>query len=141
MKKKLIAMLLTGVMLGLVLTGCGGNDTNQSSAVTSTSAATEKNDLVIFAAASMTETLTELSNAYMKEHPEVNVVLNFDSSGTLKTQIQEGADCDVFISAGQLQMDQLDANGEKAVNTENLDFVLKDSRFNIWRIVKSSATP
>ena len=78
MKKKLIAMLLTGAMLGLVLTGCGGSDTSQSSATTSTSATTEKTDLVVFAAASMTETLTELSNAYMKEHPEVNVVLNFD---------------------------------------------------------------
>lgn len=141
MKKKLIAMLLTGVMLGLVLTGCGGNDTNQSSAVTSTSAATEKNDLVVFAAASMTETLTELSNAYMKEHPEVNVVLNFDSSGTLKAQIQEGADCDVFISAGQLQMDQLDATADKTVNTEDLDFVLEDSRFNILENKVALAVP
>ncbi|MEF2825220.1 MAG: molybdate ABC transporter substrate-binding protein, partial [Peptococcaceae bacterium] len=141
MKKKLIAMLLTGAMLGLMLTGCGGSDTSQSSATTSTSATTEKTDLVVFAAASMTETLTELSNAYMKEHPEVNVVLNFDSSGTLKTQIQEGADCDVFISAGQLQMDQLDANGEKAVNTENLDFVLKDSRFNILENKVALAVP
>ena len=71
------------------------------------------------------------SNAYMEEHPNVNVVLNFDSSGTLKTQIQEGADCDVFISAGQLQMDQLDADADASVNTEGLDYVLEGSRFDI----------
>lgn len=141
MKKKLIAMLLTGAMLGLALTGCGGNETTQSGTTGSASAEAEKTDLVVFAAASMTETLTELSNAYMKEHPDVNVVLNFDSSGTLKTQIQEGADCDVFISAGQLQMDQLDANGDKAVNTEDLDFVLKDSRFNILENKVALAVP
>lgn len=141
MKKKLIAMLLISAMLGLVLTGCGGNETAQNSAVTSAPADTEKTDLVVFAAASMTETLTELSETYMKTHPNVKIVLNFDSSGTLKTQIQEGADCDIFISAGQLQMDQLDANGDKGVNTENLDFVLKDSRFNILENKVALAVP
>jgi len=89
----------------------------------------------------MTETLTELSNAYMEENPNVNVVLNFDSSGTLKTQIQEGADCDVFISAGQLQMDQLDANADPSVNTEGLDFVLEDSRFDILENKVALAVP
>lgn len=69
-------------------------------------------ELIIFAAASMTETLTELGEAYMAEHENVNIVFNFDSSGTLKTQIQEGADCDIFISAGQKQMDELDIKAD-----------------------------
>ena len=128
MKKKLTALLLVGLLSGSMLAGCGGNasDDSSSSAPASASAETEADqvELVVFAAASMTETLTELSNAYMEENPNVDVVLNFDSSGTLKTQIQEGADCDVFISAGQLQMDQLDANADPSVNTEGLDFVL-----------------
>lgn len=142
MKKKLVSMMLMGSMLILVMTGCGGgNVDNVENSASSAAAETEKTDLVVFAAASMTETLTELSQAYMKEHPEVNVVLNFDSSGTLKTQIQEGADCDVFISAGQLQMNQLDITADKEVNTEGLDFVLEDSRFDILENKVALAVP
>lgn len=142
MKKKITAMLLLGTMLTLVMAGCGGGNVDESaSSATSASAETKKTDLVVFAAASMTETLTELSNAYMKEHPDVNVVLNFDSSGTLKTQIQEGADCDVFISAGQLQMDQLDATADNTVNTEDLDYVLEGTRFNILENKVALAVP
>lgn len=145
MKKKLTALLLVGLLSGSMLAGCGGNasDDSSSSAPASASVETEADqvELVVFAAASMTETLTELSNAYMEENPNVNVVLNFDSSGTLKTQIQEGADCDVFISAGQLQMDQLDANADPSVNTEGLDFVLEDSRFDILENKVALAVP
>lgn len=145
MKKKLTALLLVGLLSGSMLAGCGGNasDDSSSSAPASASAETEADqvELVVFAAASMTETLTELSNAYMEENPNVDVVLNFDSSGTLKTQIQEGADCDVFISAGQLQMDQLDTNADPSVNTEGLDFVLEDSRFDILENKVALAVP
>lgn len=145
MKKKLTALLLVGLLSASMLAGCGGNasDDSSSSAPASASVETEADqvELVVFAAASMTETLTELSNAYMEENPNVNVVLNFDSSGTLKTQIQEGADCDVFISAGQLQMDQLDANADPSVNTEGLDFVLEDSRFDILENKVALAVP
>lgn len=69
-------------------------------------------ELIVFAAASLTETLTELKGIYEAEHPDIALTYNFDSSGTLKTQIEEGAPCDVFISAGQKQMDQLDCVAE-----------------------------
>lgn len=143
MKKKLSALLLVGLLSGSMLAGCSGNASDDSSSSAPASAASEADqvELVIFAAASMTETLTELSNAYMEENPNVDVVLNFDSSGTLKTQIQEGADCDVFISAGQLQMDQLDANADPSVNIEGLDFVLEDSRFDILENKVALAVP
>lgn len=143
MKKKLSALLLVGLLSGSMLAGCSGNASDDSSSSAPASAASEADqvELVIFAAASMTETLTELSNAYMEENPNVDVVLNFDSSGTLKTQIQEGADCDVFISAGQLQMDQLDTNADPSVNTEGLDFVLEDSRFDILENKVALAVP
>lgn len=88
-------------------------------------------ELTVFAAASMTETLTRLGDIYMEENPEVELVFNFDSSGTLKTQIQEGAECDIFISAAIKQMDQLDIEADESVNTEKLDFVLEDTRSDL----------
>lgn len=96
-----------------------------------TAAAEDKTEVTVFAAASMTETLTEIGERYMEENPDVELVFNFDSSGTLKTQIQEGAACDLFISAGQKQMNQLDITADPEVNTEGLDCVLEESRINI----------
>lgn len=122
--KKSIAALLTALMTVGLLVGCGGGGEK-------TGKEADDKKLTVFAAASLTETLTELGDTYMDEHPGVNIVFNFDSSGTLKTQIQEGAECDVFISAGQLQMNQLDIHADPEVNTEGLDFVQEDTRFNI----------
>ena len=93
--------------------------------------ADEKTELIVFAAASMTETLTELKDKYEAANPGITITCNFDSSGTLKTQIQEGADCDLFISAAPKQMNQLDAAKDKDANPDGLDFVLSDSRINL----------
>ena len=109
--------------------------------LTSCASAKKQTEITVFAAASLTETLTALGQQYMADHPEVSVVFNFDSSGTLKTQIQEGADCDIFISAGQKQMNQLDINADPAVNTDGLDFVLEGSRFNILENKVALAVP
>ena len=87
-------------------------------------------ELIVFAAASLTETLTAIGETYSAENPGVTFRFNFDSSGTLKTQIQEGADCDVFISAGQKQMNQLDAEGGEE-NTEGLDLVDSATRLDL----------
>lgn len=106
------------VLLVLLLTACGGSKE-------------ENIELIVFAAASLQEALTEIGGNYEEERPGVTLVFNFDSSGTLKTQIQEGADCDIFISAGQRQMDQLDASADPAVNAEGLDFVLEGARFDL----------
>lgn len=90
----------------------------------------EKEEIIVFAAASMTETLNQVKDVYEKEN-NVTITYNFDSSGTLKTQIQEGADCDLFISAGQKQMNQLDLSSDKEINKEGLDFVAGDTRLNL----------
>ena len=90
-----------------------------------------KTEVVVFAAASLTESLTEIKTLYEAENPDVVLVFNFDSSGTLKTQIQEGADCDVFISAGQKQMNQLDITSDDEKNPDRLDFVLEGSRIDL----------
>ena len=79
----------------------------------------------------MTETLTELKDTFEAANPGVTVTCNFDSSGTLKTQIEEGADCDLFISAGQKQMNQLDIEADAAVNTDGLDFVDGATRIDL----------
>ena len=91
----------------------------------------DKTELIVFAAASMTETLTELRAKYEEANPDVTITCNFDSSGTLKTQIQEGADCDLFISAAPKQMNALDAESDKEKNPDGLDFVLQGSRVNL----------
>ena len=134
--KKVIALLLVLTLLAGVLAGCGSDktgsdDTQQTTQQPSEETEQESIELVVFAAASMTETLTEIQEMYKEVAPEVSLSFNFDSSGTLKTQIEEGAECDVFISAGQKQMDQLDKNADASVNTDGLDFVLEGSRFDI----------
>lgn len=73
--------------------------------------AEESTELVVFAAASLTETLTEIAGDYKTAAPGVATVFNFDSSGTLKTQMEEGADCDVFLSAAPKQMNELEELG------------------------------
>ena len=118
--KKTITLLLTLAML-FTLAACG------SSAAPSKG---EKEEIIVFAAASMTETLNQIKDVYEKEN-NVTITYNFDSSGTLKTQIQEGADCDLFISAGQKQMNQLDLSSDKEINKEGLDFVAGDTRLNL----------
>ena len=139
--KKLIAMLLALVMaFGLVACGNTQPDATEPQG-TEPQVSTEKVELIVFAAASMTETLTELGNQYMAANENVEIVFNFDSSGTLKTQIQEGADCDVFISAGQKQMNQLDITASAEVNTEGLDFVLAETRFDILENKVALAVP
>lgn len=118
--KKTLTLLLTLAMI-FTLAACG------SSAAPSKG---EKEEIIVFAAASMTETLNQVKDVYEKEN-NVTITYNFDSSGTLKTQIQEGADCDLFISAGQKQMNQLDLSSDKEINKEGLDFVAGDTRLNL----------
>ena len=119
------------------LTACGGAASSAaassvaSSAAASSSEAAQSVELIVFAAASLTETLTAIGETYSAENPGVTFRFNFDSSGTLKTQIQEGADCDLFISAGQKQMDQLDIMALADVNKDRLDFVDSDTRVDL----------
>ena len=146
---KLLALLLAGV-LAASLTACGSTGGSSSSVPESSapeSSAPESSapspaastpdeqepegEIIVFAAASMTETLNEIKTIYEDAHPGVTITYNFDSSGTLKTQIEEGADCDLFISAGQTQMNQLDIEADPSVNTDGLDFVDNATRLNL----------
>ena len=122
--KKLLSLVLAMAMV-FALAACSSNDEQKDADDNKA-----REEVVVFAAASMTETLNQIKESYEKDH-NVTLTFNFDSSGTLKTQIQEGADCDLFISAGQKQMNQLDITADKEVNTEGLDFVASDSRVNL----------
>ena len=117
------------------LTACGGAASSTAASVASSAAASSQAaqsvELIVFAAASLTETLTAIGETYSAENTGVTFRFNFDSSGTLKTQIQEGADCDLFISAGQKQMDQLDIMASTDVNKDRLDFVDSDTRVDL----------
>lgn len=138
--KKSLALLLAPAMV-FALAACGqpaapaapeapAAEVAETPAVEEPTAAAPPEELIVFAAASMTETLTEIKGLYEKEH-NVVITYNFDSSGTLKTQIQEGADCDLFVSAGQKQMNQLDITADKEINTDGLDFVAEGTRINL----------
>lgn len=152
--KKLISLLMCAA-LGLTLAACGGGSSESASPAPSGSApaspsgsapanpsesagpSAEPVELIVFAAASMTETLTEIADLYRDVAPNVTLVYNFDSSGTLRDQIREGADCDLFISAAQSQMNDLDAsqNGGEA------DFVRQDTRVNLLENRVALAVP
>ena len=133
--KRTIALLLTVMML-FALAACGNDAAQPEETDAGTDAAAaehaEEITLYVFAAASMTETLDEIIELYKDVAPNVTIVPTYDSSGTLKTQIEEGADCDLFISAAQKQMNQLDAAVDaEGGNEDGLDFVLSDTRIDL----------
>ena len=138
--KKAYAVMMAVMMTVGSLAGCGGTAAGSAAGVKEAERRPEENtalqggetvELIVFAAASMTETMTEIAGMYREIRPDVEIVCTFDSSGTLKTQIQEGADCDIFISAAGKQMDQLDITADPEVNRDGLDFVDEDTRFDL----------
>lgn len=149
--KKTLSILLTAMVLSTTACGSGAKETKAPETTAALSAQTETQEektteaaetkaaeaqaedteVIVFAAASMTETLNQIAELYQAIAPHVTLTFNFDSSGTLKTQIQEGAECDIFISAGQKQMNQLDIKADASVNTDGLDFVEEGTRINL----------
>ena len=132
--KKLLSLALAGA-LTLSLAACGGGTTGtaETPAANSTTPAAETTapqaepvEVVVFAAASLEATLTEIADLYKEVAPEVTLTFSFESSGTLRTQIIEGAVCDLFISAGQSQMNDLEAGQ----NDTGADFVYADTRID-----------
>ena len=133
--RKLFALLIAAVMVlsfaACVAPAAEPAPTEETAAPEETAPEAEPVELIVFAAASMTETMNQIAELYKAKAPNVTLTYNFDSSGTLKTQIQEGAECDLFISAGQKQMNQLDITADPEVNTDKLDFVLEGTRINL----------
>ena len=134
MMKKFISLLLALVMaLSLVACGSKDNDKKDDQAV----------ELTVFAAASLTESLTAIGDKYMADNKNVKISFNFDSSGKLLTQIEEGAVCDLFISAAPKQMNALDGSlkDDAEKNPNGQDMLLEGSRLNLLENKVTLAVP
>ena len=117
MKKKMLIIGLAAVMV-FALAACGKSGGTESE---NTANNTETVTVNVFAAASLGNVMAEFEKSFEEANPGVDIVVNADSSGTLQTQIREGAPCDVFFSAAQKQMDELEEEG----------MVLKGTRTNV----------
>lgn len=148
MKKKFAFILVLCMIFAMA--ACGETTAPAPTAAPSAEASAESEtakadeepiELIVFAAASMTETMNQIAELYKAAAPNVTIIYNFDSSGTLKTQIQEGADCDIFISAAPKQMNQLDSSCDEEKNPDRLDFVLQGTRINLLENKVALAVP
>lgn len=145
MKRRILAVLLTIAMAGMMSVGCGGSeskdnpsDSGSTAEETEEDEAAEETEIQVFIAASLNTVMTELAEKYNEEHPEVKITYNADSSGTLLTQIEEGYECDIFFSAAQKQMDQLEEDGlvvegtrADVLNNQVVVVTLKDSGISV----------
>lgn len=134
MKKRILAAVLAAVMV-FSLAGCAGNK-NESKDPKKESG--KKTEIQVFIAASLNTVMTELAKEYQKDHPDVKITYNADSSGTLLTQIEEGYECDLFFSAAQKQMNQLEEDGlvvdgtrKNVVNNQVVVVTRKDSKTKV----------
>lgn len=96
MKKKMISVMLAGLLAAGMSAGC-----------VQAAAEDTSGDLYVFIAASLNNAMEEIQKDFNEDYPDVNILYNADSSGTLQTQIEEGSRCDIFFSAATKQMDAL----------------------------------
>lgn len=134
MKKRILAAVQAAVMV-FSLAGCAGNKNESKD---SKKESGKKTEIQVFIAASLNTVMTELAKEYQKDHPDVKITYNADSSGTLLTQIEEGYECDLFFSAAQKQMDQLEEDGlvvdgtrKNVVNNQVIVVTRKDSKTKV----------
>lgn len=142
MKNNRFARFAAAALSLAMLAGCGGGTQNTDSSAAGTSSA-DPVELTVFAAASMTETLNRIAEDYKSVDPNVTLTFNFASSGDLLTQIKEGADCDVFISAAPKQMNALDGSlkDDTDKNPDGLDELQGGTRIDLLENKVTLAVP
>ena len=145
MRKKRFLLGAVALTAALAATGCSStpNGSQTQDNAPTEAPAGEPVELIVFAAASMTETMNQLKEMYEQNNPNVTVTYNFDSSGKLLTQIKEGADCDVFISAAPKQMNALDGSliEDTDKNPDGLDELLDGTRIDLLENKVTLAVP
>ncbi len=143
MKKNYFARFAAAALSLAMLTGCGGGASQSTDTKADDTQTGESVELTVFAAASMTETLNQIAEDYKSVDPNVTLTFNFASSGDLLSQIKEGADCDVFISAALKQMNALDGSliEDTDKNPDGLDELLDGTRIDLLENKVTLAVP
>ena len=143
MKKNCFARFAAAALSLAMLAGCGGGASQSTDSSAADSNSADSVELTVFAAASMTETLNQIAEDYKAVDPNVTLTFNFASSGDLLTQIKEGADCDVFISAAPKQMNALDGSlkDDTDKNPDGLDELLDGTRIDLLENKVTLAVP
>ena len=143
MKKNCFARFAAAALSLAMLAGCGGGASQSTDSSAADSNSADAVELTVFAAASMTETLNRIAEDYKSVDPNVTLTFNFASSGDLLTQIKEGADCDVFISAAPKQMNALDGSliEDTDKNPDGLDELLDGTRIDLLENKVTLAVP
>lgn len=143
MKKNYFARFAAAALSLAMLTGCGGGASQSTDNKADDTQSADSVELTVFAAASMTETLNRIAEDYKSVDPNVTLTFNFASSGDLLTQIKEGADCDVFISAAPKQMNALDGTliEDTDKNPDGLDELLDGTRIDLLENKVTLAVP
>lgn len=126
MKRKIVSLLLVSAMTAVLAAGCGSSEENadaSDSSQSETEADTqeegqeesgedEKTEILVAASASLEYAYEdELIPMFEEQNPDITVSGTYDSSGKLQTQIEEGMEADVFMSAATKQMDALTEEG------------------------------
>lgn len=130
MKKRVLAALMAAMMV-FSLAGCGSTKKESKSE--------GKTTVHVFIAASLNTAMTEVAKKFNEKNPDIKILYSADSSGKLMEQIEEGFDCDIFFSAAQKQMDQLEKKdklvekGTRAniVNNQVVVITRKDSNTQV----------
>lgn len=125
-KSKILNVCLTAALTLTMLAGCGNSAQSQSgseisaaedtgttgqTAAESTDGSDLDGEINVFVAASLSDVMDEVASVFNETYPNVEILFNADSSGTLMTQIEEGFACDIFFSAAQTQMNELEEKG------------------------------
>ncbi len=141
MNKKKVSRFVLGMMLSsTLLVGCAGGARQNAAKNEDPGKEPSKpgETVTVLAAASMTDAVNELISSYVKSHPEDPVVVSYGGSGALQSQIEEGAPADIFLSAGEKQMDALEEGGHliegsrrDLVKNEVVLVAPKDSALNL----------